>query len=503
MKLIILSIVFCITMNSNAQFTFIKTYNNAAPSWSLPVIKSNDGGYLLSSYWDEIFISKTDSFGNLLWTNEFSMQGDAVVAQVIQTQNGGYAIAGGRDTSIVPPYSYNFFLLSTDSNGNLIWLKTYNEIGNEVVTGLIETPDSGFILTGGNNADAYIVRTDKNGDTLWTKMIPSFGNSTSTFIDSDYHFILASESGGTEIRLIEIDSSASVLWSYSYQVSDGQIMSVLKTSDNNLIATGCIECGSQLTDMFILKTDSIGQLTWFKKYFSSKREGGTAIVESSANSFTVTGYSSDSLDYGTFLMRINSTGDSIWTKEYPLNSGGESLLMEADGGFLISAEHAAHPNFYMSLIKTDSIGNTTCASRPFDITIMDSLIQGTSLSFTTTSSNIIVEAPFVTQNSINLNETLLCSDLGIHSKQNFSQTISISPNPFHTSASFEIKNLELEIKNCELKIFNSMGSLIRSEKILNLTSYILHRDGLSNGLYFYELRTNDSELLGTGKFIVE
>ncbi len=48
-----------------------------------------------------------------------------------------------------------------------------------------------------------------------------------------------------------------------------------------------------------------------------------------------------------------------------------------------------------------------------------------------------------------------------------------------------------------------MGSLVRDEPILNITSYTLHREGLSDGLYFYELRTNDSGLIGKGKFVIE
>jgi hypothetical protein len=80
--------------------------------------------------------------------------------------------------------------------------------------------------------------------------------------------------------------------------------------------------------------------------------------------------------------------------------------------------------------------------------------------------------------------------------------IGIFPNPFHTSATITA-NRQFKVGSMRLRIFNSMGVLVRSEKIPNITSYILHRGDLTDGLYFYELRTNDSELLGTGKFVVE
>ena len=82
-------------------------------------------------------------------------------------------------------------------------------------------------------------------------------------------------------------------------------------------------------------------------------------------------------------------------------------------------------------------------------------------------------------------------------------SITISPNPFHTTARFEINKSEFIIKNCDLKIYNTLGVLVRQEKISNLNSFILHRNDLHDGLYLYELRTSDSSPIGTGKFIIE
>ena len=87
--------------------------------------------------------------------------------------------------------------------------------------------------------------------------------------------------------------------------------------------------------------------------------------------------------------------------------------------------------------------------------------------------------------------------------------LEISPNPFHATATLEIKNEELKIKNLELKIYDVMGRLVREQQIVNRNSEIINRNGLSDGLYFYQLRTTDSpnkswqaELIATGKFVV-
>ena len=95
--------------------------------------------------------------------------------------------------------------------------------------------------------------------------------------------------------------------------------------------------------------------------------------------------------------------------------------------------------------------------------------------------------------------------IGNNEKEN---SITFFPNPFHSEGRLEIgewglRNRDLAESYAVLKIYNSMGSLLREDKILNLNSYILHRDGLHDGLYFYELQSLNYELLATGKFIVE
>jgi hypothetical protein len=82
-----------------------------------------------------------------------------------------------------------------------------------------------------------------------------------------------------------------------------------------------------------------------------------------------------------------------------------------------------------------------------------------------------------------------------------SNKMIIYPNPIQTSAMFTLQNEKRE--NVQLKIYNSLGILVRTEESVNLNSYILYRDGLNDGLYYYELRTLNSQHISSGKFIVE
>jgi len=92
---------------------------------------------------------------------------------------------------------------------------------------------------------------------------------------------------------------------------------------------------------------------------------------------------------------------------------------------------------------------------------------------------------------------------GIKNIDDVKTTTTIFPNPFHNTAELRFDNTRLAGDKIELKIYNTMGELVREEEILPVNSYILHRAGLSDGLYFYELRTHNYGPVDHGKFVIE
>jgi hypothetical protein len=80
-----------IKINSEGNTLWMKNYPGFTP---LSMETTIDGGYVLCS---ELTLVKTDSEGQLLWTKSINFADDAAVDQahsVIQTLDGGYAIAG-------------------------------------------------------------------------------------------------------------------------------------------------------------------------------------------------------------------------------------------------------------------------------------------------------------------------------------------------------------------------------------------------------------------------
>jgi hypothetical protein len=94
---------------------------------------------------------------------------------LIQTSDGGYAIAGY--TKSFGAGEADVYVVKLDANGNLQWTKTIGGTKRDVGSSLIQTSDGGYAIAGYTKsfgvggADVYVVKLDANGNLQWTKTI--------------------------------------------------------------------------------------------------------------------------------------------------------------------------------------------------------------------------------------------------------------------------------------------------------------------------------------------
>jgi len=101
------------------------------------------------------------------WTRTYGGLGDDDAGSLIQTGDGGYAIAGGTNSSGAG--DMDFWLVKTDSDGNAQWNKTYGTTGEDIVDSVVQTGDGGYAIAGGTYSygaggiDVWLVKTDPSG----------------------------------------------------------------------------------------------------------------------------------------------------------------------------------------------------------------------------------------------------------------------------------------------------------------------------------------------------
>lgn len=110
------------------------------------------------------FLMKTNTAGDTLWTRFYFVNAATYSEgkKVIRTNDNGYAMAGYSGT---PPLGY---LVKTDSNGVLQWQRTIPV--NIVLWDLVQTPDSGYGVTGESGSidrSRYLAKVSRAGDVVW------------------------------------------------------------------------------------------------------------------------------------------------------------------------------------------------------------------------------------------------------------------------------------------------------------------------------------------------
>jgi hypothetical protein len=117
-------------------------------------------------------------------------------------------------------------------------------------------------------------------------------------------------------------------------------------------------------DFYLVKIDSLGDTLWTKTYGGSSSDRAYSVQQTADGGYVVAGYTSS---FGTglndfYLVKTDSQGDTLWTRTY----GGDgddiarSVQQAADGGYVLAGSTesfgAGNSDFY--LVKTDSQGDT-------------------------------------------------------------------------------------------------------------------------------------------------
>lgn len=335
--LLILFPLFLIAQAPDTAWT--RTYGGDNEDCGCSVIQATDGGYMITGWTDanhhDIYLIKTNASGDTVWTRVYGGDEWDEGHSVVQTSDGGYAITGR--------YSAEVCLLKTDASGDMMWTKVY---GGAVGYSVVQTSDGGYAITGRNDNCLWIIKTNASGDTLWTKYysgdsIWSWGADIAQTTDGGY--IVTGRKGVAvgwwEVWLLKTDASGDTLWTKTYGGHYGDWGDCLvQTPDGGYIIVGAINNqGPESGDVYLVKTDSIGNGLWTKTYESTEWSWGHSVALTSDSGYIITGNHS----YSLYVIRTNASGDTLWTRIYGgsgVGSLGNSVIQTTDGGYIITGQ---------------------------------------------------------------------------------------------------------------------------------------------------------------------
>ncbi|MEY4594755.1 MAG: hypothetical protein RIQ47_1165, partial [Bacteroidota bacterium] len=213
-----------------------------------------------------------------------------------------------------------------NSSAQIVFSQEYGGSADDDGRWMEQLPDSGYIMVGGSEtysngqSDAWMVRADLYGNILWTR---SFGGPLFDFANM-----------------------------------------VKPTTDGGFIIAGFTPDSAGSNDGWIIKTNSSGGLMWDKKVGNSGLQEFEAIVQTTDGGYAAVGvdYDSTSLYWDMWVVRFNSAGDTLWTKNLGGQSYeiGNSIQQTPDGGFIINGQSYSYglADGDYALYKLDANGNT-------------------------------------------------------------------------------------------------------------------------------------------------
>jgi hypothetical protein len=314
---------------------------------------------ITSSSISPIFLIKAVQTPSTLWSKEY-VPGEGHC--VIQTADGGYAIAGVSDKK--------FLLLKTDSSGEVQWSRTYGDgIAYSCAYCVVQTSDGGYALAGQNNGDAFnFIKTDSIGNVQWSKAYAKPNASLILWIQSliqisDGGYIIAGWSRDTfDDWVIKINANGNLEWNKTYGGGSyiGGI-SIVEADDGGYLLN-TLHPTFEKTGLFMLiKIDLSGNVQW------NKTGGfGGSLTKAKYGGYLMVGSSS--------LVKIDQHGNTVWSRLYPgetripyynfPTSVLSSIAQAYDGGYIIAGYVCVSPFIVMvnkgvvaRIIKTDADGD--------------------------------------------------------------------------------------------------------------------------------------------------
>jgi hypothetical protein len=259
----------------------------------------------------------------------------------------------------------DFWLVCTDSQGNMSWERTYGGSDSEGSHRILSTGEGYFYLLGAafssdgditndpylDSGDYWVVKIDSLGNIIWDKIVGGNAGETlwSAALTSDGGVVIIgqaySDDGDVSISfgmgdtwVVKINSEGELEWDFTIGtnwIDVGQ--AIIQTSDGGYLVGGSSMLGeggnitcesySSMADAILTKLDADRNIEWQRCYGGSEHDGIISLIEledgyifgayTSSNDGDVSGWHSGYNHLGNpqpdmWIVKIDFSGNIIW-----------------------------------------------------------------------------------------------------------------------------------------------------------------------------------------------
>lgn len=278
-----------IKLDPKGNVEWQKSYGGTGADAVSKVIQTNDGGYLVGgnsrSYktisgnkrafggWD-YYIIKLNATGTILWEKTIGGAEDDRLSDILQTEDGGYVLAGYSNSDISENKTENtngnfdYWIVKLNNSGSIIWQKTIGGTGDDRLVSIKQTQDGGYVLAGNSTSsmsgdkndasfgknDFWILKTNNIGNIVWQTTLGAYSNDVLAdvcqtldggymlggFSDSESGPLKTQDSKGkNDYWIIKIKPDGTVAWEKTIGgEDDDRLTSIIQTNDDGIICAG-------------------------------------------------------------------------------------------------------------------------------------------------------------------------------------------------------------------------------------------------------------------------
>ncbi len=362
-----------------------QTYGGPKSDWCHfgEIQPTADGGYIFigttDSYgaggWD-VWLIKLNKTGHMEWNRTFGGSDSDYGYSVKPTSDDGYILAG--KTESFSSGLTDGWLIKTDCNGTEEWNRTFGGVKYDGAHSVLEISGNEYLICGytisyGANyePDVWLIKTNGTGIEQWNKTYnqsyADVGYEIKPTSDGGYIILAETRVLNTQedVWIIKLNGNYSLEWNRTFAWDKNEYGAAIEeTIDGGFIIAGSTDSFTKFmdnTDVFLIKTNDTGIMTWKKTYTAGSHEWGHAVKQTSDGSFIVLGYTNN-LGVGGFdvwLLKMDNMGIEQWNRTYGgvNNDEGYLLTLSPEGDYVLVSETQSfgQENIWFLMIKKETI----------------------------------------------------------------------------------------------------------------------------------------------------
>ncbi|GAB7016246.1 hypothetical protein [Methanogenium cariaci] len=296
----------------------------------------------------DIWVLKIDADGDEQWSTIIDGDPDGVGIEMIQTQDGGYSIAGTgtRNGSIL-----RIFMLDAKGDAGVdLTINTSPDSGRS----LVEAPGGGYAVT---TREECLKRIDESGTVLWSTPLGKESDPLLWEADKGWHVVRAPDGGYATAgnnQSVRLDEEGTIVWETAF-APDKSARTIIAAPTGGFVTGGTCDAGVWVTQL-----NAEGDSVW-NRTFSTELPAHLSIVRLSPDG-------TYDMIYGTTQHVSGDNQEDKWiteTTEVSLSAQGEQIgekpvpvsriiVATEDGGYAYAGY--SHPQ-YNDLRSSDNPGS--------------------------------------------------------------------------------------------------------------------------------------------------